>query len=74
MTQITYNDGEPCKHRGCRSHISHPCEGCGRVGAHGVAVVEENPFVKEILTGYQPKKNGIKNYRPSGESNVKLLE
>jgi len=25
-------DGEPCHHRGCLSHISHPCEGCGRVG------------------------------------------
>lgn len=25
-------DGEPCDHRGCLSHISHPREGCGRVG------------------------------------------
>ncbi len=25
-------DGEPCDHPGCLSHISHPCEGCGRVG------------------------------------------
>lgn len=25
-------DGEPCKHSGCLSHISHPCEGCGRIG------------------------------------------
>lgn len=25
-------DGVPCDHRGCLSHISHPCEGCGRVG------------------------------------------
>lgn len=24
-------DGEPCTHKGCLSHISHPCEGCGRV-------------------------------------------
>lgn len=24
-------DGEPCDHPGCLSHISHPCEGCGRV-------------------------------------------
>jgi len=22
----------PCKHRGCFSHITHPCEGCGRIG------------------------------------------
>ena len=25
-------DGEPCSHLGCLSHISHPCDGCGRVG------------------------------------------
>ena len=25
-------DGSPCSHPGCLSHISHPCEGCGRVG------------------------------------------
>jgi hypothetical protein len=24
-------DGEPCGHPGCLSHVSHPCEGCGRV-------------------------------------------
>ena len=24
-------DDEPCKHAGCLSHVSHPCEGCGRV-------------------------------------------
>ena len=23
-------DGYPCNHPGCLSHISHPCEGCGR--------------------------------------------
>jgi len=25
-------EGEPCSHRGCLNHISHPCEGCGRIG------------------------------------------
>lgn len=25
-------DGVACKHPGCLSHISHPCEGCGRIG------------------------------------------
>ena len=24
-------DGEPCGHPGCLAHVSHPCEGCGRV-------------------------------------------
>lgn len=26
-----YTDGQPCKHPGCLSHVSHPCEGCGRI-------------------------------------------
>lgn len=26
-------NGEPCNHPGCASHISHPCEGCGRYAA-----------------------------------------
>ena len=25
-------DGEPCSHPGCLKHLTHPCEGCGRVG------------------------------------------
>jgi hypothetical protein len=29
-------DGEPCSHPGCLSHVSHPCEGCGRVGGRTV--------------------------------------
>ena len=28
-----FEPGEPCNHPGCSSHISHPCEGCGRIGA-----------------------------------------
>ena len=27
----TYPDGVPCDHPGCLRHITHPCEGCGRV-------------------------------------------
>ncbi len=29
MLPIT-KDWEPCNHPGCRNHVSHPCEGCGR--------------------------------------------
>jgi len=25
-------EGEPCSHRGCLNHITHPCEVCGRIG------------------------------------------
>lgn len=24
------NEAEPCDHPGCMSHVSHPCEGCGK--------------------------------------------
>ena len=27
ITEIT----PPCKHPGCYNHITHPCEGCGRI-------------------------------------------
>ncbi len=27
-------DGEPCIHSGCLSHISHPCEMCGRIAGY----------------------------------------
>ena len=26
-----YSDGKPCNHPGCLNHVSHPCEGCGRI-------------------------------------------
>lgn len=29
-------DGQPCDHPGCLSHLTHPCEGCGRVGGFHV--------------------------------------
>lgn len=39
-------DGEPCGHRGCLSHLSHPCEGCGRIGGkrdgHQLFINSEN--------------------------------
>jgi hypothetical protein len=25
-------EGKSYSHKGCLSHISHPCEGCGRIG------------------------------------------
>ena len=32
MGKMVLKDREPCEHPGCLHHISHPCEGCGRVG------------------------------------------
>ena len=30
---VSLKPGEPCSHSGCASHLSHPCEGCGRYAA-----------------------------------------
>ena len=37
MSEKRYKDGAPCDHPGCTSHRSHPCEGCGRIGAREVS-------------------------------------
>jgi len=36
-----YRDGEPCTHRGCQNHVSHPCECCNRISANGEAWIKE---------------------------------
>ena len=29
---MKFKDNGPCSHKGCLHHITHPCEGCGRIG------------------------------------------
>lgn len=44
-------DGEPCKHPGCLSHLSHPCEGCGRIGGKKIILTSNpspNNYLKEL--------------------------
>lgn len=36
-------DGVPCAHRGCLHHVTHPCEGCGRIAGAGVVALEDTP-------------------------------
>jgi hypothetical protein len=31
LDKFNLNGGEPCNHPGCLHHITHPCEGCGRI-------------------------------------------
>lgn len=38
VDQVSVNkpiDGLPCSHAGCLSHVSHACEGCGRIRGKG---------------------------------------
>jgi len=44
--------GEPCDHRWCLNHISHPCEGCGRIAGRG-------DFDPEIGTFSNPENFSI---------------
>ena len=37
-------DGQPCDHPGCLSHVSHPCEGCGRVAGRWSVHIAKTPF------------------------------
>ena len=31
LKHVLPQDGVPCPHPGCLNHVSHPCEGCGRI-------------------------------------------
>lgn len=57
--------GEPCGHSGCLSHVSHPCEGCGRVGGLSFSIPEDKrrlldspPFVPLTLKNATSVING----------------
>lgn len=47
-------EGEPCSHKGCLNHISHPCEKCGRIGgkyATQEQIIEEPEPIKVYNSG-----------------------
>ena len=46
-SEIAFADGVPCDwHIGCKNHKTHPCEGCGRTEARGIAYKKYNPMLK----------------------------
>lgn len=56
--KIKYDNGQPCSHKGCLSHISHPCEGCGRISGKGIVYELE---MKEITIIPLEKDKIVKN-------------
>lgn len=43
-------DGEPCDHPGCLNHVTHPCEGCGRIAGKNIKKeIEELQAIYERL-------------------------
>ncbi len=57
-------DGEPCKHPGCLSHITHPCEECGRIGGINVMLIIhklkcELDIANAVISDTKSKLNSI---------------
>lgn len=46
ITYVKLNPGQPCYHNGCLSHITHPCEVCGRIAGNGDSWVEKEKLKK----------------------------
>ena len=46
--------GQPCNHPGCCNHISHPCEGCGRIACG----LKKQGLVAPIGRALDSKSNG----------------
>jgi hypothetical protein len=44
-------DGVECGHPGCSRHISHPCEGCGRIGAVNADKIPESGIMNAVPNG-----------------------
>jgi len=62
--------GVPCEHPGCLHHITHPCEGCGRIGGHWNNEEDDQSLPKEELEldsldylSYEPVKSLEKERR-----------
>lgn len=68
--EVDYKDGVPCGHPGCLSHVSHPCECCGRIGG-GVEwreLTHTGPraimMPPEVDTTPPPKATGWRHQEP----------
>lgn len=45
----TYPDGVPCPLPGCLSHVTHPCEGCGRIAGYPVEGESREEFERDRM-------------------------
>lgn len=50
---------EPCDHPGCLNHVTHPCEGCGRIGGR---------FMTEIIRPDEMYKEHVEKVNKRGKS------
>lgn len=74
-------DAVPCDHAGCLSHLSHPCEGCGRIGGRRpIYNMEDNESAQKNRGGSVSAKwwitkvaeaGGFKNLSPELSNTLK---
>jgi hypothetical protein len=55
---IHFKDLEPCEHKGCIAHTSHPCEVCGRINAKGEITINRFKY-DNLINKYNRQKNKI---------------
>ena len=54
-------DGQSCGHPGCLSHITHPCEKCGRIAGHDSDAIREYEEAQSKTKTHKGENNGIEN-------------
>jgi len=66
---MSLRDGEPCSHRGCLNHVTHPCEGCGRVAGRAPKATppQAGDWVAEIFEGYSNPRPRIAKVKQTYE-------
>lgn len=63
MAKVKHNEGQPCEHTGCLNHLTHPCEGCGRIGGKGIIYeLEQLDFPRTIEALQQEVKGWEQRY------------
>jgi hypothetical protein len=55
-------DGKPCGHPGCLNHVSHPCEGCGRIGGRKMERTERADEARKQADRYAAFIETLKKY------------
>lgn len=64
---LSFKDGEPCDHPGCLSHVTHPCEGCGRTAGRGRPWNEERRWAQEYIAAFFEESNTERQTRKLAE-------
>ena len=73
---MNLRDHQPCDHPGCLNHISHPCEGCGRVRSRmsSEEAVMELSNAEDLLTRAYRKMLRVSKGVPGVEGGYPLKD